>query len=146
MQRLTFLLAVLVVAPSFASESQREYEDSALGSLDGVWEQVAEEYNGLPCKSTTPWRLAFTGGRVSDQGSKVNCLVTRDNGLDRLEWVRFAGLEAGAPCYSRHKFLFRVEDNTLYLAFFSFATTYPTSFKDKYLHISRFRRLKTDQP
>jgi hypothetical protein len=139
MRRLLPLFAVLLVGPLLGSDSPREYENSAVigDPLAGEWTRVGLVLDGGDLGAPR-WVITFRDGKYTGHtGGAAETGNYQVNGW-RLDMVRTGNV----VCNSSGHFLFRVEGDTLTLAYHNGAAKRPETFGGKGMAISTFKRVR----
>jgi uncharacterized protein (TIGR03067 family) len=143
MRRTIWLLAgVLLCLVALGSDSPKEYDDKVeANNFQGEWHEVSADRNGVDVPRGK-WSLVFRNGKyegVTDHETDSGTyLLSGRSAILRLHLVSASGRNT---C-SSGKFLTRVEGDTLKLAYYMGAGEWPTSFEEKKVVVSAFRRVK----
>jgi len=141
MRRLSLPLAALLALAALGSDDPKGYDGAAAqGAVFGEWSRVGLRIDGRET-GVRNWVLTIRertyAGRVGGGTETGTCRV-EGAASERLELVR----TGGDVCFSSGQFLFRVEGDTLTLAYYNGAEKRPESFDAKDLHVSTFKRVR----
>src|SRR5260370_27737192 len=121
MRRVYLLFAVLRVVPLLGSDSPKEYDDATTSSdsLEGSWDRVSAEHNGVPVAfagGVLHFRVAGRTWREETKGSAALAGTYRVEGVRRHTNLDLFHDEGnGTPS----RYIYRVEGDTLRVGFTS---------------------------
>jgi uncharacterized protein (TIGR03067 family) len=135
------LLAVLVLLPLLGSDSTKEYDDrTEYAGIQGTWQLIESRSGGLWVRASKEVVCVYRNGGYVDQGSDGHIMIQGTYRIDSTQSP--PSLDHFPAGGGAHKWIYRVDGDTLRMACRTAANQRPKGFDEEELLILVYRRVR----